>query len=114
MCGNCGERSRIAKNRLRKKIAEDMKAPLEGQNPRGIIDRRLEKVKGSATALLFKTSHIPPDRILALEQNIKNYLNKNEISQEDLKNIVKTNSVVNYFKCFILFYFILLFLLISL
>ena len=72
-----------------------MKAPIEGQNAKFIVDQLLAKARGEASTLLKSTSKLPPNRLDEMKQNIKNYLQKDEVTEEDLLNLAKMESKVS-------------------
>jgi hypothetical protein len=89
LCRICTEKVGIEDGRFRSVLAYEMKIPLEGEGPTYIVDPVLTKIRSKAVALSRHPEKLPTDRREELERELKEHLQKNEITAEDIKSITK-------------------------
>lgn len=100
LCRECHDKYEKKSEEKRQDLSEKMGIPI---NPVEGIEKT-GKARKAANTLLHYRDHIPQDRIVLLEQWVKDFLEKDEISDADLEYILqhyptRTTGSLNFSKC---------------
>ena len=93
LCKTCTAKITVINSKERERIAREYNAPVEGTGAKYIVNKELTKVVGMASTLLTRTM-LPPERINEIKKELCVYLQKDEISEEEIVTLSKSETKI--------------------
>eukprot|EP01116_Phalansterium_solitarium_P012004 TRINITY_DN2792_c0_g1_i1.p1 TRINITY_DN2792_c0_g1~~TRINITY_DN2792_c0_g1_i1.p1 ORF type:complete len:566 (+),score=153.51 TRINITY_DN2792_c0_g1_i1:979-2676(+) len=95
MCVRCVSQATVFNSQLREEIAAETGIPLEGRGPKHFVDARVTALKQKASALISGKTTLPPARREEILVEMRAFLNKDVVTDDDVAAFLKTPSKVD-------------------
>lgn len=105
LCTTCHDEYEVFADKLKTQLSATYGVPFIGRG--FVLDRNLYQVKRHGSALKKYIERIPKDRIKVLEETLRNFFKKDEITREDIERaarvrpFVKSKDYVKFGKCIV-------------